>query len=351
MKYLPGVGRWCLLAVVLLALGGSVLGGAPVFAASGTATSSASPSDTAPQIGDSIVVTIAIDVSGVIAPDNKLGSFTGSLNWDRDVLQYSGNSGILAGFTGVVNSANAATGHLAFNGAKATGATGKVVVLSLIFDAVGAGATALDLEYSAMAAASTFANLLPLLTVTDGQVVVPIRYTLTMAVDPVGGGTTNPAVGAHGYASGTVVNVTAIASATYEFDHWSGACTGTGTCQVLMSANKSVTAHFSEIPQACYNLTLGHEGQGSDPIADPTNSPGCPAGRYSEGETIVLSGAIPNAGWQISGWKGTSQNQSRADTNSITMPASDHAARVVYTVRVHLPMILSYETGNQPDRR
>ena len=70
-------------------------------------------------------------------------------------------------------------------------------------------------------------------------------YRLTVAVDPAGGATTVPAVGAHNYALGSVVGVTATPAAGYVFDHWSGACTGSGTCSVTMNADQSVTAHFT----------------------------------------------------------------------------------------------------------
>jgi uncharacterized repeat protein (TIGR02543 family) len=74
-----------------------------------------------------------------------------------------------------------------------------------------------------------------------------MTYELTMAVDPVGGGTTNPAVGVHTYPEDTVVDITAAPAAGYLFDHWSGACTSAGACQVTMDADKTVTAHFTEI--------------------------------------------------------------------------------------------------------
>ncbi len=70
-------------------------------------------------------------------------------------------------------------------------------------------------------------------------------FSLTIAVDPLGSGTTNPAVGVHTYTSGAVVAVTATPAAGYKFDSWSGACTGAGSCSVTMDANKTVTAHFS----------------------------------------------------------------------------------------------------------
>jgi hypothetical protein len=160
----------CSLALVL-AVVLAATGGVPVFAASGVA-SAAIPSNATPAVGEQIVVTINIDMSGVAAPDNALGSFTGSLDWNPAVLAYHSNTGIVPGFTGVVNTDNVAAGHIVFNGAKVAGATGNIIILTITFDVVGAGTSALDLEYRAMAAANTFASLLPILTVTDGQVVV-----------------------------------------------------------------------------------------------------------------------------------------------------------------------------------
>jgi hypothetical protein len=80
----------------------------------------------------------------------------------------------------------------------------------------------------------------------------------------------------------------------------------------------------------CYALSLGHTGNGADPVAFPVNSPGCPAGEYELGEDITLSGASPDTGWGISGWTGTDNDAGTASTNSLTMPASDHSAGVNY---------------------
>jgi hypothetical protein len=134
--------------------------------------SAAAPSNTTPAVGQQIVASINVDMSGVSGSDNKLGSFTGSLAWNPAVLTYNSNSGLLAGFAGAINTANVGAGTIAFNGANATGATGNNVVLQITFDVVGAGTSALNLEYTAMAAAYTFTDLRPILTVTDGQVVV-----------------------------------------------------------------------------------------------------------------------------------------------------------------------------------
>ena len=83
-------------------------------------------------------------------------------------------------------------------------------------------------------------------------------------------------------------------------------------------------------PPTCYALSLSHTGQGSNPVASPTNSTGCSTGQYVAGKTISLSGAIPTSGWQVSSWTGTTNNSSTASTNSATMPASAHTVAVNY---------------------
>ncbi len=108
-----------------------------------------------------------------------------------------------------------------------------------------------------------------------------------------------------------------------------------------MDADKPVTAHFTELLPTCHTLTISHTGQGSHPVASPTNSTGCPSGRYVEGEMIDLSGAIPDSGWRISAWKGTDNDASPASTNAVTMPATEHAVSVIYEVDLYIPMIIS----------
>jgi len=141
-------------------------------AVSGNAASAATPSDDPLTAGEPVVVTINVDMTGMDEPDDKLGSFTGSLAWDPAILAYDSYTGPLAGFTGAVNTGNAGSGQISFNGANAGGATGNIETFEFTFHAIGAGTSDLDLEYSAMAAAATFTNLLPLLTITDGQVTV-----------------------------------------------------------------------------------------------------------------------------------------------------------------------------------
>lgn len=78
------------------------------------------------------------------------------------------------------------------------------------------------------------------------------RFTLT--VSTVGSGTVSaspagtPTVGVTPaglvYLPNTVVTLTAAPGTNGTFTGWSGACAGTGTCQVTMNANKAATASF-----------------------------------------------------------------------------------------------------------
>jgi len=304
-----------LLLAIALVLGSVMVGSVPVSAQTGTVTSTATPSDATPQVGDTITVTISVDMTGVNAPDNYLGSYTASIAWDPAILDYVSNGGLPAGFTGVVNVTNADAGTITFNGANAAGATGSLTVLTITFDVVGSGISDLDLEYSAMAAATTFANLLPLLTVTDGQVEAsPAPYTLTMVVDPVGGGTTQPAVGAHAYDIGSVVPITATAASGYLFDHWTGdvANVNSPTTMVTIDASKTITAHFTVIT---HELTIA-----VDPVGGGTTEPAVGTHTYDEGSVVPIT-ATAASGYAFDYWTGDVASAD-SPTTTVTIDAS-----------------------------
>ena len=121
------------------------------------------------------------------------------------------------------------------------------------------------------------------------------RYDLTIAADPSGGGTTNPAVGTHSYAEDTIVPITATPAAGYEFDHWSGACTGDGACQVTMDADKSVTAHFVLMQ---FDLTIS-----VDPVASGTTTPSIGTHAYDYGSVVDITAAAA-VGYEFAYWSG-----------------------------------------------
>ncbi len=113
------------------------------------------------------------------------------------------------------------------------------------------------------------------------------------------------------------------------------------------SSDISFDLELTGVPSGstCYALTLAHTGNGTTPAASPANSTGCAAGQYLAGESISLSGAAPDTGWQIASWYGTSNNASTASTNSLTMPAGAHAAGVNYTATSGGKVCESFEAG------
>jgi uncharacterized repeat protein (TIGR02543 family) len=72
------------------------------------------------------------------------------------------------------------------------------------------------------------------------------QYLLLTAVSPAGGGSISPPTGWHN--PNAVVTVTAIPATGYTFTGWSGACAGTGACQVTMWNPQIVTANFAPAP-------------------------------------------------------------------------------------------------------
>ncbi len=163
--------KMCLSIAAILAFSFMISENVPVLAQTGTAISSVTLSDATPEVGDQITATININLSGVDAPDNALGSYTGTLNWNTAVLAYESHSGAPpSGFTGAVNTGDIAAGLITFNGANASGATENVIVLNVTFNVISSGTSDLDLNYTAMAAAGTFNSLLENLSVNDGEV-------------------------------------------------------------------------------------------------------------------------------------------------------------------------------------
>lgn len=77
---------------------------------------------------------------------------------------------------------------------------------------------------------------------------VPIIYTLTTNVDPVGWGTITADPDRAFYDPGEIVDLTAVAEAGYEFDYWEGdvADPNSASTTITMDGHKTVTAHFVE---------------------------------------------------------------------------------------------------------
>jgi uncharacterized repeat protein (TIGR02543 family) len=83
------------------------------------------------------------------------------------------------------------------------------------------------------------------------------------------------------FADGTVVTLSAAADAGKTFTGWTGACSGTGPCQVTMSADQSVSAAFAVI---------------ATPTLPRAGHPAAPANRSAGGVLLTLTAALAVAG-------------------------------------------------------
>ena len=101
--------------------------------------------------------------------------------------------------------------------------------------------------------------------------------------------------GVHAYTEGSVVDVTATPNSGYVFDHWSGACTGSGACQVTHGLRtKSVTAHF--VAGTAYDLTIARIRPAAAPPSLRSGSTAMRQARLSPSPLRPLPGMC-STGW------------------------------------------------------
>lgn len=105
------------------------------------------------------------------------------------------------------------------------------------------------------------------------------------------------------FSKGTTVQLTASPSGSSTFGGWSGACSGTGTCQVTMNSALSVTATFN-VPG--FTLTVTSSGSGSGSVSSSPAGINCGticSVSFAGGTAVQLT-ASPNQGSSFVGWGG-----------------------------------------------
>ena len=103
------------------------------------------------------------------------------------------------------------------------------------------------------------------------------------------------------YAQNTVVTLQASPDSTSTFSGWSGACSGTGACQVTMDAAKTVTATF-----AGPLLSVSRSGAGTGTVTSSPAGIDCGAtcaASFAPNQFVTLT-AAPAAGSTFAGWTG-----------------------------------------------
>ena len=135
----------------------------------------------------------------------------------------------------------------------------------------------------------------------------PTSATLTVTKAGTGSGTVTGSTIDCGtacsasYTGGVSVTLTATAASGSTFAGWSGACSGTGTCAVAMTANRAVTATFNTVPtDTC--KTPAANGQSGNfnttgsvcyTVNATINGWGC---SNAEGRTVTVNGTAVTCG-------------------------------------------------------
>lgn len=105
------------------------------------------------------------------------------------------------------------------------------------------------------------------------------------------------------YLPTTAVTITATPAADSTFAGWSGACTGTGTCQVTMSADAAVTATFN---LKRWTLTVTKGGSGTGNVTSDPAGVNCGADCqeiYDIGTSVTLTPSAPSSSY-FANWTG-----------------------------------------------
>jgi uncharacterized repeat protein (TIGR02543 family) len=135
--------------------------------------------------------------------------------------------------------------------------------------------------------------------------------TFTLSVTNAGNGSvsSNPAGISCGstcsdaFASGTPVTLTATPSAGYVFSGWTGDCSGTSTCSVTMSANRTVSATFAQL----FTVTVTNSDITLGTVTSDQSTPincGTTCAEQSPSGTMVTLTAMPVVGHSFTGWSG-----------------------------------------------
>jgi phospholipase C len=141
--------------------------------------------------------------------------------------------------------------------------------------------------------------------------VAVVTYTLTVMPAGNGSGTvTSTPTGINcgttctaSFNSGTMVTLTATPGANSTFTGWSGACSGTGACSVVMNADTSVTATYTA---TAFTLTVTPSGTGSGTVSSTPSGIDCGSActaTFSPGTQVTLT-TTTNSNSYLVNWTG-----------------------------------------------
>lgn len=137
----------------------------------------------------------------------------------------------------------------------------------------------------------------------------PVRYTVTLSVDPQGGGM---ASGGGSVEAGAQVTVTASASSGYTFSGWrenGGIVSTSASYTFTVTGDRSLTAVFAAVIPT-YRVTAGIDPEGSGTASG--------AGTYQQGTSVTVT-AAPGEGYRFVKWTENGQTVSESQSYTFTV--------------------------------
>lgn len=190
----------------------------------------------------------------------------------------------------------------------------------------------------------------------DNVVFTPITvYSLTASNIGNGTITSTPAGISCGsdctedYNSGTSVTLTATPDSGWYFTGWGGACSGTGSCTITMSAAQSVSATFAPT----FTLTVSKTGNGTVVSIPAGISCGSDCAEiYNSGTSVTLT-ATPDSGWNFTGWGGACSGTGSCQVtmnqaNNVTAAFKELSIEVGYLNLADAILSLQVISGEKP---
>ena len=141
-------------------------------------------------------------------------------------------------------------------------------------------------------------------TFATNTVILSLNQTGSGTITGTPGNITCGASCSYSLTTGQTVTLTATPNTGYYFDSWSGACSGSETCSLNMTAAQSVTANFVAIPSGYSALSVTKSGLGSiNSVPSGISCSGTCTSPFPSGSTVTLT-AAPVTGYYFSGWGG-----------------------------------------------
>src|SRR5207245_124723 len=134
------------------------------------------------------------------------------------------------------------------------------------------------------------------------------------------------------FVKGTLVTLAATPSADHTFAGWSGGgCSGTGSCNVSITSNVTITARFEVFT---LRVTKSGSGQGVVTSTPPSIDCGTSCSKAYAGGTLVTLSAMPIAGHTFDGWSGGGCSGTGSCNVSVSKNVTVTARFTVLTLKV-----------------